>query len=122
MAFLYFLESIRNPVLDLFFSIITLCGEETIFMAIGLVVFWCFDKRQGYYLLCVGFLGTVINQFLKMVFRVPRPWIKTPILPSLSLQERRQPDIPFRVGTRKARWGCLGESHDGIATVCCALS
>ena len=26
----------------------------------------------------VGFLGTVINQFLKLVFRIPRPWIHDP--------------------------------------------
>ena len=76
MSFLYFLESIRNPVLDFLFSFITLCGEETIFMAVGMIIFWCFHKHQGYYLLCIGFLGTVLNQFLKMVFRVPRPWVK----------------------------------------------
>lgn len=78
MWFLYLLEEIRNPVLDFLFSIITLFGEETIFMAIGMAVFWCFNKYQGYYLLCTGFIGTVINQFLKMVFRIPRPWIKDP--------------------------------------------
>ena len=78
MSFLYFLESIRCPVLDWFFSIITYCGDETVFMAVGMIVFWCVNKYRGYYLLCVGFLGTVINQFLKMIFRVPRPWIKDP--------------------------------------------
>lgn len=78
MDFLYLLESIRNPVLDAFFSFITLFGEETIFMAIGMIIFWCIDKYEGYYLLCVGFLGTVINQFLKMLFRIPRPWVKDP--------------------------------------------
>ncbi len=78
MSFLYLLESIRNPVLDFIFSIVTLCGEETVFMAIGLIVFWCFSKSQGYYLLCTGFIGTVLNQFLKMVCRVPRPWVKDP--------------------------------------------
>ena len=78
MSFLYLLEGIRNPVLDFIFSIVTLCGEETVFMAIGLIVFWCFSKSQGYYLLCTGFVGTVINQFLKIVCRVPRPWVKDP--------------------------------------------
>ena len=76
MQFLYLLESIRNPVLDFFFSLITYCGDEVIFMAVGMIVFWCFSKNEGYYLLCVGFLGTVINQFLKIVCRIPRPWIK----------------------------------------------
>lgn len=78
MSFLYLLESIRNPILDILFSIITLCGEETVFMAVGMVVFWCVSKYQGYYLLCTGFVGTAVNQFLKMLFRVPRPWIKDP--------------------------------------------
>jgi undecaprenyl-diphosphatase len=47
-------------------------------MALGMMVFWCIDKHRGYYLLCVGFLGTVINQFLKILCRVPRPWVKDP--------------------------------------------
>ncbi len=78
MAILYFLEGIRNPILDVFFSFITLFGEETVFMAAGMLVFWCLDKHLGYYLLTTGFLGTLINQFLKIVCRVPRPWVKDP--------------------------------------------
>ncbi len=78
MPFLYFLESLRNPICDALFSVITLFGEETVFMAVGMIVFWCVDKYQGYYLLTTGFLGTVINQFLKMLCRVPRPWVKNP--------------------------------------------
>ncbi len=78
MSFLYFLESLRNPVFDFLFSIITLCGEETVFMAVGMIIFWCVSKHRGYYLLCIGFVGTLLNQFLKMLFRIPRPWIKDP--------------------------------------------
>ena len=78
MAFLYFLEDLRNPVLDFLFSIITLFGEETVFMAVGMIVFWCVSKQKGYFLLSVGFVGTVINQFLKILFRIPRPWVKDP--------------------------------------------
>lgn len=78
MSFLYLLEDIRNPILNFIFSFITLLGEETIFMAIGMIIFWCVDKFKGYYLLCLGFLGTVLNQFLKIVCQVPRPWIKDP--------------------------------------------
>ncbi|MBQ8611659.1 MAG: phosphatase PAP2 family protein [Oscillospiraceae bacterium] len=78
MEFLYFLEGLRTPAGDAFFSLITHLGEETVFILAGLVVFWCIDKLQGYYLLCVGLAGTSLNQLLKLVFRVPRPWVKDP--------------------------------------------
>jgi undecaprenyl-diphosphatase len=51
-------------------------GEETVFIVLGLIFFWCINKKEGYYLLSIGFIGTVINQFLKLWFRVPRPWVK----------------------------------------------
>lgn len=76
MAFLHFLEGLRTPFLDAFFSIITHLGEETFFIIFGLIFFWCINKKEGYYLLSIGFIGTIINQFLKLFFRVPRPWVK----------------------------------------------
>lgn len=76
MEFLRLLENLRNPFLDAFFSTVTHLGEETLFILLGLVFFWCIDKFQGYYLLSVGLTGTIINQFLKLLFRIPRPWIR----------------------------------------------
>lgn len=78
MQILYFFESIRNPVLDAFFSFITHFGEESIFIVLALFLFWCVDKYEGYYVLSVGFLGTLINQALKIMFRIERPWVKDP--------------------------------------------
>lgn len=75
MNFLYLLEDIRTPVLNEFMLAITTFGEETAFLVIALVLFWCVDKYLGYYTLSVGFMGTVINQFLKLLFRIPRPWV-----------------------------------------------
>ena len=76
MGFLRLLEGIRTPFLDTVFSTITQLGEETIIILVGLLFFWCINKKQGYYLLSVGLVGTVLNQFLKMIFRIPRPWVK----------------------------------------------
>ena len=76
MEFLRFLEGLRTPFFDKFFSLITHLGEETIFILVGLVFFWCVNKKKGYYILSIGFAGTVINQFLKSVFRIERPWVK----------------------------------------------
>lgn len=75
MQVLYALESIRTPWLDTVMAAITHLGEETVFMVAALFVFWCVSKRHGYYLLAIGFAGTVLNQFLKLLFRIPRPWV-----------------------------------------------
>ena len=75
MELLYLLEKIRIPVLNEFMLAITTLGEETAFLVIALVLFWCVDKYLGYYTLSVGFVGTVVNQFLKLWFRIPRPWV-----------------------------------------------
>lgn len=75
MEFLYFLEKIRVPVLNEFMLLITQFGEETAFLVTALIIFWCVDKYKGYYILSVGFFGTLANQFMKLWFRIPRPWI-----------------------------------------------
>lgn len=108
MSFLYFLEGIRNPVLDFLFSIITYCGDEIVFMAVGMIVFWCFSKNEGYYLLCVGFLGTVINQFLKMVFRVPRPWVKDPSFTIVESAREAAGGYSFPSGHTQSSVGMFG--------------
>lgn len=78
MSVLYFFQSLRTPFLDTLMQLITRFGEETIFMVAAIGVFWCVSKKDGYYLLSVGFLGTVLNQFLKLAFRIPRPWVRDP--------------------------------------------
>ena len=75
MGFLYFLESIRCGFLDFLFLIVTALGEEIAFLAVAVIIFWCVSKTEGYYILSVGFVGTTINQFLKLIFRIPRPWV-----------------------------------------------
>jgi len=76
MQFLYLLESIRIPGLNEFMLAITQFGDETAFLVAALIVFWCVDKYWGYYVLGVGLSGTVISQFMKLLCRIPRPWLR----------------------------------------------
>lgn len=75
MEFLYLLEKIRVPVLNELMLAVTTLGEETAFLALALIIFWCVDKRKGYLVMGVGFTGTMLNQFMKLLFRIPRPWV-----------------------------------------------
>jgi len=78
MNLLYALERLRTPFWDAVFSAVTHLGEETVFMVAAILIFWCVSKEEGYYLLLMGFFGTVVNQFLKLLFRIPRPWVRDP--------------------------------------------
>ena len=78
MEFLYLLESIRMPALNEAMLLITHLGEETAFLVLALIVFWCVNKYHGYYLLGVGLFGNLANQFVKILCRVPRPWVRDP--------------------------------------------
>jgi len=66
------------PGLNELMLLITRLGEETAFLVAALIVFWCVDKKKGYYVMAVGFLGTMVNQILKLSCRVPRPWVLDP--------------------------------------------
>ncbi|MBR6614667.1 MAG: phosphatase PAP2 family protein, partial [Lachnospiraceae bacterium] len=108
MEFLYFLEGLRTPFGDAFFSLITHLGEETLFIVAGLIVFWCIDKLQGYYLLIVGLTGTVINQFLKLWFRIPRPWVKDPEFTIVESARAEATGYSFPSGHTQSSVGIFG--------------
>ena len=78
MDFLRLLESLRTPAVSAFMAAVTFLGDETCFMVLAILFFWCVSKRQGYYIFLVGFAGTVANQWLKLTFRIPRPWVVDP--------------------------------------------
>ena len=75
MEFLYLLEEIRVPILNEFMLGVTHLGAEIAFLVVAMILVWCVDKRTGYYVMAVGFLGTITNQFMKLWFRIPRPWV-----------------------------------------------
>jgi len=108
MEFLYLLEDLRTPLGDAFFSAVTHLGEETLFIVFGLLLFWCIDKWQGYYLLSVGLSGTVINQFLKLWFRVPRPWVKDPNFTIVESARAEATGYSFPSGHTQSSVGIFG--------------
>ena len=108
MEFLYFLEGIRVPVLNEFMLLITRLGEETAFLVMALIVFWCVDKRRGYLLMTVGFLGTMANQFMKLWFRIPRPWVLDPEFTILEQAREAASGYSFPSGHTTSAVGTFG--------------
>lgn len=75
MEVLYFFESIRNPFLNVVMTVFTYLGSEIAFLAFALTIYWCVDKKRGYFVMSVGYIGVIINQILKICFMIPRPWV-----------------------------------------------
>ena len=80
MQFLRTLEALRTPFFDQFFGLITYLGDESVFIVLGMVLIWCFNKRSGFRFCYLGMMGNIINQFLKVIFCIPRPWVRDPSL------------------------------------------
>ena len=111
MQLLYALAKLRTPWLDTVLGAITNCGGEIVFMAVAIIVFWCVSKSCGYYMLTVGFVGTIVNQFLKLVFRIPRPWVKDPDFRIVESARAEATGYSFPSGHTQnvfASFGCLG--------------
>ena len=108
MGLLYLLEDIRIPVLNEFMLAITTFGEETAFLVIALILFWCVDKYLGYYVLSVGFVGTILNQFMKLWFRIPRPWVLDENFTILEQAREAASGYSFPSGHTQSAVGTLG--------------
>lgn len=108
MQLLYWFESIRTPVLDTVMSLVTRLGEEALFLLAALFIFWCVDKRRGYYLLTVGLTGTVISQWLKVACAVPRPWVKDPDFTIVESARAAATGYSFPSGHTQSAVGYLG--------------
>lgn len=116
MQFLYFLEKLRTPLVDKLMLLITQLGEETAFLVLALIVFWCIDKYKGYYILGVGFVGTIFNQFLKLWYRIPRPWIIDPNFSILEAAREAATGYSFPSGHTQSAVGAFGALAYSIKT------
>ncbi len=126
MELLRFFADLRTPIGDAFFSTITRLGEETFFIVFGLIFFWCISKKQGYYLLIIGFTGTILNQFLKLWFRIPRPWVLDPEFQPIESAIEEASGYSFPSGHTQASvglFGAIARYNKGrlLRTICIAI-
>lgn len=126
MDFLYLLESIRMPWLNELMLLITHLGEETAFLVAALIIFWCVDKYHGYYVLGVGLFGNMANQFLKILCRIPRPWVRDPGFTPLEDAIAEAGGYSFPSGHSQTAVGYLGciaatQKNKIIRAVCIAF-
>jgi membrane-associated phospholipid phosphatase len=84
MELIKFIQQFSNPLLDTFFQMITMIGEDTFFILVTAVIYWCIDKELGYKLGFVTLTSACVNFGIKEFLKVPRP-IGEPGIRSLRL-------------------------------------
>ena len=108
MDLLYALEGVRSPFMDKLMLAITELGSETAFLAVAIILFWCVNKRYGYYILSVGCIGTIANQYMKLSFRIPRPWVIDPNFSIVEQAREAASGYSFPSGHSQSAVGTLG--------------
>lgn len=126
MALLRWLESVRTPALNAVMSVLTHGGSEALFLLLVLTIFWCVNKKTAYYVLVVGYTGIVLNQFLKLWFRIPRPWVLDPAFTIVESARAGATGYSFPSGHTQlavGTYGCLllSTRKNWVRALCAAL-
>ena len=125
MSLLYWLQSIRTPAMDAVMGLLTRLGEETVLMVVGMLILWCVSKKWGYRFFLVGLVGNTMNQLLKAIFLIPRPWVLDPEFPIVESAREAATGYSFPSGHTQTAAGVFGTLavwlRKGWATVLCIV-
>ncbi len=79
--YLLLLQGFREAtggIFNVFFELITKLGVTSVLMFFLGLIYWCFDKKKGIFLLLTLYTNRIINGFIKITACVYRPWIRDP--------------------------------------------
>lgn len=75
MDFLYFLQQNHHPIFDIFFENISLLVNQTLIITVVCYLYWCYNKKIAHKIAISYFFSGIVVQSMKIIFRIPRPWI-----------------------------------------------
>ena len=128
MEFLLWFQTISNGALDILFKALTLMGEEYFIMVIFCWLAWCGDKIFAHKTGFAFCFGMGINQVLKIIFCVQRPWILDSRIKPSSYALESATGYSFPSGHTQSGvtvFGCLAKRFGGrifkLVCVLCAV-
>ena len=68
------IQSIQSPFFTSLMKFISSIGNETFYIIIIMVLYWCWNEKKGFLLGLLVIISAWINSFLKIVFDHPRPY------------------------------------------------
>jgi hypothetical protein len=70
---LKFIQSFKNPILNIIFIVITMSTEVPVILVIASILYWCVNKNYGQRLLFALTGNIALNTGVKEFFKAPRP-------------------------------------------------
>lgn len=74
LAIMEFFQRISSPVLDVLVELMTMMGEETVFILAVAWFLWCGSKKRGFAIFSSLFTALIGMSVLKAVIKAPRPF------------------------------------------------
>ncbi len=71
-------QSFRNPFWDMFFTILTELGGETVFLVVACTLYWTIDQKFAYRFMMFFLYGVAFNSLIKFFVNRPRPYMQYP--------------------------------------------
>ncbi|HDR7794165.1 TPA: phosphatase PAP2 family protein [Bacillus luti] len=74
ILFLEWMTRLEGSVLTLFFKLVSSIANETLYLVIISILYWCVSKRKAFHMIVMlcfsGYIGIVVKEFMK----IPRPY------------------------------------------------
>lgn len=129
LLFLQYLRELSGGVLNTFVLTLTSFGEAMLTWGLLAAVYWCIDKRAGQLMAFNVSFGSTLNQAVKRMCKIERPWIQdSRIMPvEAALNNAGGYSFPSGHTTRvTATWGALSRelwkrSEKAISLICCSI-
>lgn len=81
IKYLVFLQNIRESAPEWFNKLIQFITDiGVLFILIPMMVYFCFDKKKGRFVFISLAVTSVLNVFIKNIFCVYRPWIRSELI------------------------------------------
>ncbi len=68
------IQTLRNPVFDWFFYIVTQLGDQIFFIALAVVLYWTVNKKFAHKFVFAFLVSAIVNTGLKTLFKRLRPY------------------------------------------------
>lgn len=74
LAIMEFFQSMASPVLDTIVELMTMLGEETVFIVAVALFLWVASKKKGFVIFSTLFTSLIGMSVLKAIIKAPRPF------------------------------------------------